>query len=402
MKELIPPEFDLIHNIGGTFDNLVEVEKDHKKGFYDLTGKIIVPVIYDQILPVNDDVHIAALKQGQDFFWLANNYTVSEKVDLKIADVLLKLKKTGSFTMNNFGTPDNVTEFNSREEHGSIYLPPSYLVDLNLLPVIKCFKNPIRRKVDYEDVSTSYIVKAQNQTNDNGGWFQSAFYNIRDYFLGGRSEFYDKKNLVIVDNKNNRLLATDILTDYTEAEGEGLLEGVCDVNSVKAINDTLFEVKAGAALYNDLYDSTKTISGGIYYHYLLIKNNKLIELPNRRIFGFTKYVKMDDSYLDGCYNLLVQSGSKTKSDEKVVMHITPDMLSFMKNEIYAEYRYHFKNTRWRNVFMNVTGDYDDKNFADVKPPNENVDDSLTVVDKYNINFINQKLKGAKTVTLASQ
>jgi hypothetical protein len=392
LKEIIPPEYDLIHNIGGTFDNLIEVENGEKKGFYDLTGKIVLPVIYDQIFPVNDDNNIAALKKGADFFWLKKDLGVSEKVDLKMADILLKLKKTDSFTLDHFGNPDNITEFNSRQEHGSIYLPPSYLVDLNLLPAIKTFKNPLRKNVQYEDVSDKYIVKVDGNLADDGNWFRSAFYKIRDYFLGGRSEFYDKKNVVIVDKKQNRILSADIITDYGEMGGESL-EGVCDINSVKAINDTLFEIRSGARMYVQLYDTSKTISGGPYYHYLVVRNNKLFELPNNRMFGFTKYVNMTDSYLKGCYELYE---NKTPLD-----HLTPEILQYAKNEIYADYKYHFKDKRWREVFVNITDDYDSVKPKD-KPANVSVDDSLTAIDKYNINFINQKLKGIKPIVIAAK
>jgi hypothetical protein len=41
LKEIIPPEYDLIHNINGTFTGLIEVEKNQKKGLFDVNGKNI-------------------------------------------------------------------------------------------------------------------------------------------------------------------------------------------------------------------------------------------------------------------------------------------------------------------------------------------------------------------------
>jgi hypothetical protein len=399
-KEIIPAEYDLIHNIGDAITNMVEVEQGNKKGIYNLTGKIVVPVIYDHIYLVNDDDNLAVLNKGNDFYWLRNDYSVSEKVDLKMGDILIKMKQAGSFTISNYGTADNITEFNSREMHGSVYLPPSYLVDLNLLPAIKCFKNPIRNKVDFYDVSTNYTVKVDATQSDDSNWFQSAFYNIRDYFLGGRAEFYDKKNLVIIDKRSNTILSTDINTSYGEMDYE-VVDPSCDINEIRALNDSLFEVKTGASLYAELYDSTKYISGGTYYHYLIIKDNKLVELPNQRIFGFSKYVKMDESYLSGCYNLFTNLRVNPHGDKKNITQITPELLRYIKNEIYADYRYHFKDKRWRKVFANITGEFDSFNSTD-RPVNISVDDSLTIIDKYNINFIDQKLKALKPVTLASK
>jgi hypothetical protein len=393
LKEIIPPEYDLIHNINGTFENLIEVEKDHKKGFYDLTGKIVVPVNYDQVFPVKDENNLAALRNGQDFYWLKNDYSISEQVDLKIADILAKLKPSTSFTLNNDDT-ENVTEFNSHELPGSIYITPSCMVDLNLLAAVKCFKNPLRKHIGYEDGSKSYVVKIAEHNEDNNNWFQTAFYNIRDYFLGGRSEFYDKKNLVIVDKKRNKLFTAEFSSDYNEDMVDAVASPICDINTIRAINDTLFEAVTGASFTREIYDSTKTIVGGPYYHYLVIKGNKMIELPNRRAFGFTKYIKMNDTYLTGCYSL----EGKTSS---IVNHLSPEMLRVVKNEIYADYRYHFNDKRWRQIFGNMTGEFDSFNSTD-KLANANVDDSLTVIDKYNINFINEKLKALKPVTIAAK
>jgi hypothetical protein len=66
LKEIIPLEYDLIHNISGTFPGLVEVEKGAKRGFFDLQGKIVLPVSYDQIFPLDNDENLAVLRNGDD------------------------------------------------------------------------------------------------------------------------------------------------------------------------------------------------------------------------------------------------------------------------------------------------------------------------------------------------
>jgi len=214
--------------------------------------------------------------------------------------------------------------------------------------------------------------------------------------LGGRSEFYDRKNLIIVDKRNDRVLTTDIGVDY-EPDGSVALGGACDVNSIRQINDTLFEVKSGAKLYVPLYDSTKILTGGPYYHYLALQGNKLVELKNNRTFGFTRYVKMDDSYLEGCYTMSEGVSGDSRGEEKAIDHITPEILQLMKNEIFADYRYKFKDEKWQATFdmMDSYNVYTKGSTPDRLPPNQNVDDSLTVIDKYNINWITQKLKGTK-------
>lgn len=395
MKEIIPVEYTLIHNINGTFDNLVEVEKGSKRGFFDLKGKNILPVVYDAIYPVNNPEYLAALKSGNDYYWLKNDYSVSDKVDLKLADILTSVKKMGPYNMTDSGLGDkNITEFNSRDNPGSIYIAPSYLVDLNLIEPIKMFKNPLRKRVDYYDVSKQYIVEAGRRAEDaNNNWLQATFYKIRDYFLGGRAEFYEKKNLIVVDNKHNKVYTTNIELNHDKEEdgGDGLGDAaVCDVNMIRAINDSLYEIKSGGTFYTSLYDNAKTIQGGVYYSYLTVKNDKLIELPNKRIFGFTKYVKMTDAYLNGCYSIWEGTDYRNQK-HRIVNNMTPEMLAFMKNEIYADYSYKFKDKHWADVFMAY---YDTDDSSNPKA-NASVDDSLTVIDKYNINFITQKLNSLK-------
>ncbi|MDR3697030.1 WG repeat-containing protein [Mucilaginibacter sp.] len=398
LKEIIPPDFDLIHNISGTFPGLIEVEKDKKRGFYDLDGKIVIPVVYDQVFPIEDDANLAVLRNGADYFYFKKDRSISEKVNLKMADIFSKIKNIANHFDVYKSALNVITEYNSREQNGAVYVPPTYMSDLNMIERSKDFKNPLRKPVEEngeeeDGLHESYDISFTGKGKQPENWMEASFYSIEDYFLGGRSGFYDKKNVVIVDKKKDRIYTQDITTDF-EPEGSGLLGGVCDVNSFKVLNDSLFEVKAGAILSIELYDTTKYISGGPFYHYLAIRNNELTELPNNRTFGFTKYVKMDDSYLNACYKMLIGTGRFDKRKEKTIDEITPEMLRYMKNEIYADYRYQFKDKRWIEVFADMAS-YNNYTGQE-KPGNANVDDSLTTIDKYNINWISQKLKGVKT------
>jgi len=404
LKEVIPPKYDVIHNINGIFEGMVEVEKGAKRGLYNLSGKLVVPVDYDQIFPIDEQSNLAVLRNGSDYFYLKKDTTISAKVDLKISDFFSKIRGLNGpadFRKNALAV---VTEYNSKEDDGAVFVTPSYLVDLNLAPKIEDFDNPLRH-VDFEEVSKGYEVATDEKVSEN--WFQATFYSIRDYFLGGRSEFYDKRNLIIVDKRNDRVLTSDIGVDY-EPDGSEALGGACDVNSIRQINDTLFEVKSGAKIYLPFYDSTKVLRGGPYYHYLALRGNKLVELKNNRTFGFTKYVKMDDSYLEGCYTISegIGAGGDNNGVEKTIDRITPEMLRLMKNEIFADYRYKFKDKRWQDVFemMDSYDVYTKGDSPDRLPPNLNVNDSLTVIDKYNINWITEKInaKKEKANSLASR
>lgn len=394
-KEIIPAEYSIIHNINATFSGLVEVEQGHKKGFYNLEGKIIVPVIYDNIYVVNNADNLAALRDGDNYYWLKNDYSVSEKADINIADIFAMLKQPASFTYTK-SPIDDVMELNSRERHESIYLPPSYLADLNIMPARIEFKNPLRKHIEFYEATNRYQVKgsaiaAAGPPEGEESWLQTAFYSIRNYFLGGRSEFYDTGNLVVVDKRSNKIYTKSINVDYSE-EGMNPLSGLCSNYHVRALTDSLFEVRVASAASIQLYDDNHSVDEMPMYHYLVLKNNKLEEMETSRRFAFTKYQKMDDSYLEGCYiynNRQANGDWKTTQSDK----LSAEVLRYMKNEIYADYHYKFKDKKWTDIFE-FAGDY--------KSENVTVDDSLTAIDKYNINWIDSKLKATKTATLAAK
>jgi hypothetical protein len=387
LKEVIPTEYDLIHNISGSIQGLIEVEKDGKKGFYNMDGKLVLPVTYDQIFPLKADDNLALLRNGDDYFYLKSDSTISDKIqDFKIADVLPKIKTYGdSYTLSDESS-ENIMEYNDREDFTSLVVAPSYLVDWGILEQFVTFENPLRKPGadnDGIEASGSIEIKYEGARKDESNWFESAFYSLYNDYLGGRSGLYVSKHVLMVDKKQNRILTFNTSAYEGPGDGGGALSGKCNENGLRAINDTLFEFKTTVQLYQNTL--TDTIDEAPYYHYLHIKNGKLEALPNERAFGCTKYVKLDDSYLQGCY---VVNG-------RAIDRATPAIIQYMKNEIYASYLYKFKNDAWNTVFIDRFNDPDNKS-------NVSVDDSLTVIDKYNINWLNQKLKGSKSNTLAAE
>jgi hypothetical protein len=343
LKEIIPVEYDLVHNIGGTIDSMVEVEKGNKRGLYTVDGKLVVPVEYDQIYPLKSTDNLALLKNGDDYFYFKADLTISEKInDFKIADALPIIKAYGSsFTLSDKSS-DDLMEYNSRDKYTSLVISPTYLKDWNIVDQFLNFQNPLRKLSDETmgdgDGSKSLSVEFLSVSHtDSHNWFESAFYTVVDDYLGGRSGLYTTKNLLFVDKKHNQVMGFSATSFFGNAEGGGNLSGTCKENSLKAINDSLFEFKTASEIDVELFDSTKMVTEAPYYHYLKIEKGKLVPV--------------------------------------------------MKNEIYASYNYQFKNPRWNRLFSYRYGNYGDK-------LNTSVDDSLTVVDKYNISFINSKLNAA--------
>ena len=123
LKEIVPVEYHMIHNINGTFEGMVEVEKDHKHGFYNLSGKLVIPVKYDQVFPIDDDENMAVLKNGSDYFYLKKDTTISGKVDLKLSDFFPEITNiAGSFNLKK-NALSVVTEYNDRDNGGCDLYP---------------------------------------------------------------------------------------------------------------------------------------------------------------------------------------------------------------------------------------------------------------------------------------
>lgn len=385
MKEIIPVEYSLIHNIGGTFDGLIEVEKDGKKGYIDTTGKVIVPANYEQAIPLTDDANLGLLKNGDDYFYLKKDLSISEKlVDFKIRDVLKKIKDiSGTYTIS-AKEIRNIMEYNSKDDDASLIFPPAYLVEWDILPKQMDMPNPIRKKPHNEeeedgagiDYST---ISFDGYKPDEKNWFEAMYYSVVSDYIGGRGGLYGTKNLLFVDNKKNRISGLSIDNYYGDEEGGGVLSGKCNDNYLRQINDTLYEFKTTVSI--GLLLNGISVDEAPHYQYLHLVNSTLKPLPTERLFGFTKFVKMDDSYLYGCYIF----------DQKQADKLTPELLQYMKNEIFASYHFKFKTAKWTKEFE-----------YRFEAKNESVDDSLTAIDKYNINWISQKLKAKTGDALAAR
>lgn len=385
LKEIIPAEYDLIHNIGGTIDGLIEVEKGTKRGLFDLTGKNVVAVDYDQILPLQEGEYLAILRNGDDCFYLKKDLSITTRLnDFKIADVLPQIKSfKSSYTLSD-STSKDIMEDNARDSFTSTIISPSYLVDWKIMPKLLSFRNPLRKsgnnpdEMEEEEGSGYYQITFDGYTEKNN-WLASAFYSLVDDYLGGRSGLYQTKSVLLVDRNKNRVLSYKANIYFGGGEGGEPLSGRCNNDYLRAINDTLFEYRTTCRPQQRLHNDA-SLDEAPHYYYLHINNGKLEALPDTRLFSCTKYVKINDTYLNSCFVI----------DDKGVDYTPVEVLRYMKNEIYAQYHYQFKDPKWTKVFQ-YRFSYDEDKLA-----NPNVDDSLTVIDKYNINFLDQKLKGIKT------
>jgi len=378
LQEIIPTNYDLVRNVNGTINGLVEVQKEGKRGLYNLTGKLVVPVSYDQIFPLVNDDNLAVLRNGDDFFYLKSDTTIGEKIaGFSIGDALPKIKFLNHSFILTDSASTNIMEYNSRTDGNALVIPPSFLVDLGLIENIHEFTNPLRKNGEDEgEASASLSIDFKGTKSTDKNWLESAFYSLYDDYVGGRGGLYETRTVVLADKNKNRLMGFSAGAYEGEEEEEGLTSDLCNENEVTALGDSLYEFKTTTEFDQPLLVGEMTIAPN--YYYLKVKNGKLEALKSDRVFGCTQFVKLNDNYLKGCYVI----------DNKAVDRVTPEVLRYMKNEIYASYGYQFKNKKWVDAFTMRFNKY----YSDDGKTNVSVDDSLTVIDKYNINWIDQKLK----------
>lgn len=396
LKEIIPVKYDIIRNVGGTVSGLVEVEKNKKRGLYNLGGKLVAPVIYDEIYPLDDDENLALLKANDDYFYLKNDTTVSDKLyGFKIADELPKIRGFGKSLALPAATSKSYMEYNedTADPAYALVITPSYLTDLDLLPGIISVANPLSSRQGVVPIwgPTEVKYNGMQKPQSGGNWFTGIYYSLFSHYLAGRSMLYrtsEDRTVVIVDEKQNRLMGFSTLNFVGTDDMRKNL--TCNENTLKAIDDTLVEYRTSERSNIPSAKDSDYLVQGPEYQYLHVSGGKLVALPHLRQFACTAYVKMDDTYFNGCFTFY-KKGKYVQTD-----HLTPEVLEFMKNEIYASHGYNFHNQWWNAVFQYRFGRMTDADLVN------SVEDKLTAIDKYNINWINGKLNALKSGPLASR
>ena len=105
-------------------------------------------------------------------------------------------------------------------------------------------------------------------------------------------------------------------------------------------------------------------------------------LTSDRIYDFTKFINIDQSYFKGCFVKNMEEGESSNEEYNIWQsdYLSIEDLDIMRNEIFAEYGYRFQSEKWQKYFSNKKW---------YKPRYDNVDDQLTEIDKANIKVILQ-------------
>ncbi|MFN0048057.1 MAG: YARHG domain-containing protein [Cytophagales bacterium] len=387
---VVPVKYDKIFTPGVSIANMVEVQLGNKKGFYNLLGKEIIKVKYDAIYPYKENVDVLAQValnnkygwidlQGNDHF--EKNSHPDSRLFQSPFQSGLALKWVAKFENTNVSLlyMANLRDMiENRRYYAMPYYSPSYLSDLNIANQFETlaetksglgttdYQFSIDRIMDFTDDVLSFISKVHHMG------------------LGVREDIDDVNFYLIQQNKkNNSNSKINLSANYivnSDARGDF---------SYRFLNDTLLEVNGISGRWVSDYNNrflpyyyfTK-------YNYYKITPYKTVEvLKINRMFPFTKLLKLDSSYFSGKYTLAAFYIVGEQYFRLTLHHLDQEGLDIMRNEIYADYGYKFKNAKWAQYFAATTW---------YRPLFDNVDDKLSEIDQYNIKFIKdyqQKMQG---------
>lgn len=363
---IIPVAYDLIGSIGFEDENLVEVTLGGKVGYFDIAKKqLLVDPIYDLIIPYGRDHVWAIVKQDSLYGWLDGQFSYHDgfpSPQLKQwVDKFEFLKQTIRLK------PDMHTfcEIPSPEQTGNgIIVPPSYLskhgIFREIESSISTTKVPVNGWTDYKETTGSFLESITEG-------IQAVVTTIRERYLEGREEFYNKSTLVFVNESLDTLHVATI-------SGEEV--------SMHPIDSTLLEVRTPHDFWFGEYEAGD--ESNLYQHtyFSISADNQVTELKSNRLYPETQFVKLDSSYLAG--DFLVYSPATQKEESTHFLSVRT--ITFMRDEILASYGYTFVDKEKITHFQEI-GNWYTPRFTKV----EEFEKDMTAIDRYNLKFLNKIL-----------
>lgn len=361
---VLDQKYDKIYNPNLVILNCFEIKKADKIGLFNYETKQILLPQFDFIIPSSNTVtNIAYGYKDKLWFEIINSDLSIKKIDFNPITLL------GNIHFDLMKIDKNMMFFSYHElfvdglESGyGVGIVPSYIEYLHLLPN-NFYLDIVNNKSEEWGTDSSKINKLHNLSLSE----KIKAFVINAYETGSDSRGYEikKKQVVFYNNESNDI-------DTLSMGLKNITQSMCKENdSFKMVNDSIFEIKTNNSTL--LYDDQPV------YSYVKISKGKVQKLKSNRIFDFTKYINIEDSYFAGCYVKSMKDEELRKRNYMqnvwVSEYLTLEDLDIMRNEIYADYGLIFKSSKWKQYF---------KNKLWYVPKYENVDRFLTPIDSLNI------------------
>lgn len=366
-KIIVPVHYTKIYNPGGTIPGVIEVERNGLRGLYSVTGEQLIPAEFEGIYPTKAANALAQLKKDGQFGWLSNKGHVSFDTGSNQDKTLFRSPvETNAILAWQFtypGTTQVLIEINGNsEESAGVIIYPSFLRDLGLTNVAHPWV--LNNTNELGMGMTETLVKFERVES-----LTEKLYGLVSFFMesgaDARTYQFSQNDLLILDNSMTKINRLENLTKNTYDPSP------CDKLSpgpgYRIVGQGLYESNDGK---------------GNYKYYKVTADGHVELQSTDRQYAFTKFVKIDEEYFKRCqYEQIPYNEKLHKNGDPnviVVSGVSSDELDVMRNEIFAEYGFIFKSSKWKNYFEKKPW---------YKPRFDNVNDQLTETDKANIEFI---------------
>ncbi|HEY0653047.1 MAG TPA: YARHG domain-containing protein [Chryseosolibacter sp.] len=381
-KVIVPAKFDKVYNPDGTVASYIEVEENGKRGLYSIMGAEFLPAQYDVIYPsTKEDGVVCMVKQNGKIGKVNTDGSVSFSEGAngikQLAPVLTGI---------NFNFPGNVKVLHypyspdqyfdaPLEPNNAVIVTPSYLVDLGFTKE-EYYPNLVPDGANMGTIEMSMRVKETVNFSDKVIAVFALFYESA---IDARDYSFERTDLLTLDEKMNRVERVEGLCEKTH------YPNLCDEESYRQVGPGLFEIRKVGASKIEPYHVMEH-----HLYYRLHDDGKVKFLETNRVFAFTKFVKMNNSYFNTCAYTGVDFAPDSRQkayNTLIYRELSSADLDLMRNEIFAEYGYKFTSEKWKKYFSSKSW---------YKPEHDNVDNKLTDIDRHNIELILQYQKTLKT------
>jgi hypothetical protein len=364
-KEIVPVGYDLIGTVGFDVQNMVEVKKDGKVGYFSLDGVQVIPAVFDFIIPHMRGDIFALVKADSVYGWISNNYEYN--IGLPDGDLERLLREfeflPGQFTFDE--STVTMCEIPNEEYVGyGIVMPPSYWVKSGVFPEIM----PGFTVGDaYRNAYTEYVQTEGTFLERLTGNINALIVSIKERYLEGREEFYEYERLVFVNDRLDTLATNNL--------------GSASDITFRRIDFTLIELRyKPVSYYYEGEGYLQEVDVPVYRYYSL-SDGSLTQLRSVRFSEQTEFVKLDSSYVTGEFRRYSQELGDWETTEVLSVFT----LTYMRDEILATYGYAFTSEEDQQRF-NYNKWY--------QPTNKSLDDiyrEASEIDLHNIDFLNRMI-----------
>jgi len=367
---LIPIEQDKVYNYQQIVPGHLMVMEDSKYSFYSIEGKKDTTE-YDWVYPTK----------------IRNNHSAIASSSGSIGYVGKDAK---------FSSFDDKLQFNDPEVFNQIEF------NWNAHAVHE-FHTPWFSSITYEAISAAGVVEIpthllrfgiERHEKITDVKYTEKQRNNRDGFMGVDKHEVSLKDVLVLKDKVIGILTylyeysidgresvmrevrlSSVQEDGSSGASVKVLElsqyPICEGHTYRVVDSNLVEVS--------IVDEKETYGETTYSYFQVNDNGQIDTLNKSRKYDCSHYVQMNPSYFEGCY---YKTLSPVGYDWRILKrtHMTIDEIDEMRNEIFAEHGYIFTTDKWKKFFEKkdwYKGEFD------------NVDDKLTVLEKYNLKIIEE-------------